>query len=162
MLDDSEVYSWGSNENFNLGIGHDMKKTTAEVVEFFKKSDISIIQVVMSKFHTVFLSTCGRVYTCGFGINGRLGHGDELTLIAPKLVETIKDLKCVQVAASRDNTYFLMSDGALYGCGRNNFKQLGQLNNEGSLFPKMINLGKRFRSKKVKQIECSKFHVNFI
>jgi alpha-tubulin suppressor-like RCC1 family protein len=55
-----------------------MKRPTAEVVEFFKKSDISIIQIVMSKFHSVFLSRSGEVYTCGFGLDGRLGHDDEL------------------------------------------------------------------------------------
>ena len=136
-----------------------MKKQTAEVSEFFKKTDISISQVVMSKFHTVFLSKNGLVYTCGFGIDGRLGHGDELTLIAPKLVEAVKHLKCIQVAASRDNSYFLMSDGVLYGCGTNVFKQLGQLNSEKALSPIVIHLGKRFKTRTVKQIECSKFHV---
>ncbi len=54
-----------------------MKKPVAEVVEFFKKSDISIMQIVMSKFHTVFLSKSGHVYSVGFGIDGRLGHDDE-------------------------------------------------------------------------------------
>ena len=78
MSDVAELYSWGSNENFNLGIGHDQKKPIAEVVEFFKKSDISINQVVMSKFHSVFLSKSGQVFTCGFGVDGRLGHDDEL------------------------------------------------------------------------------------
>ncbi len=136
-----------------------MKKPIAEVMEYFKKTDTSISQVVMSKFHTVFLSKKGQVFTCGFGIDGRLGHGDELTLIAPKLVETLKDLKCIQVAASRDNTYFLMSDGVLYGCGTNRYKQLGAMSTERTLVPKVLNLGKRFKVRKVKQIECAKFHV---
>lgn len=138
-----------------------MKKSVAEVLEYFKKSDISIAQVVMSKFHTVFLSKRGQVYTCGFGIDGRLGHNDELTLISPKLVEALKDLKCIQVAASRDNTYFLMSDGVLYGCGTNKYKQLGIMNTERTLVPKVLNLGKRFKMRKVKHIECAKFHVRF-
>ncbi len=155
-----DVYSWGSNENFNLGIGHDMKKPIAEAVEFFKKSDTSISQVVMSKFHTVFLASSGQVFTCGFGISGRLGHGDELTLMKPKLVEAIREFKCVQVAASRDNSYFLMFDGSLYGCGGNLYQQLGQMGPEGTLTPKMINLGKRFKARKIKHIECSKFHVS--
>jgi len=160
ISDACDVYSWGSNENFNLGIGHDMKKPIAEIVEFFKKSDISISQVVMSKFHTVFLASSGQVFSCGFGISGRLGHNDELTLIAPKLVEAIRDFKCVQVAASRDNSYFLMSDGTLYGCGCNRFQQLGQTNSEGTLTPKVVNLGKRLKTRKIKHIECSKFHVS--
>lgn len=138
-----------------------MKKPIAEVLEFFKKSEVSIAQVVMSKFHTVFLSKRGQVFTCGFGIDGRLGHNDELTLVSPKLIEALKGLKCIQVAASRDNTYFLMSDGVLYGCGTNKYKQLGIMSTERTLVPRVLNLGKRFKMKKIKQIECAKFHVGF-
>ena len=33
----------------------------------------------MCKYHTVFLTADGQVYTCGHGQGGRLGHGDEQT-----------------------------------------------------------------------------------
>ncbi len=143
--------------NYNLGNGHDMKKTNPEIVEFFKKSDTSIIQIVMSKFHTVFLSKNGEVFTVGFGMGGRLGHDDELILMSPKLVEQLKKVRCIQVAASRNNTYFLTND-AVYSCGTNEFKQLGQLGVTKSLSPKQVNLGKRLKGKTIKQIECSRFH----
>ena len=81
-----------------------MKKNYPEVVEFFKKLDTTVIQIVMSKFHTVFLTRNGQVYTCGFGIDGRLGHGDEEILMAPKMIDCLKNFKCIQVAASRNNT----------------------------------------------------------
>jgi len=35
----------------------------------------------MCKFHSVFLSVDGRVFTCGHGRGGRLGHGNEKTLL---------------------------------------------------------------------------------
>lgn len=35
----------------------------------------------MCKFHSVFLSQKGQVYTCGHGQGGRLGHGDEQTYL---------------------------------------------------------------------------------
>jgi alpha-tubulin suppressor-like RCC1 family protein len=50
-----------------------MKTPNAELLEFFKKSSTSIIDIKMSKFHTVFLSKSGEVFTCGFGMDGRLG-----------------------------------------------------------------------------------------
>jgi len=38
-------------------------------------------QVVLSKFHSVFVSQQGQVFTCGHGQGGRLGHGDEQTYL---------------------------------------------------------------------------------
>lgn len=38
-------------------------------------------QVVVCKFHSVFLSQKGQVFTCGHGQGGRLGHGDEQTYL---------------------------------------------------------------------------------
>ena len=35
----------------------------------------------MRKFHSVFLSVDGKVFTCGHGRGGRLGHGNEETLL---------------------------------------------------------------------------------
>ena len=37
------------------------------------------LQVTLNKYHTVFLTDDGQVYSCGHGLGGRLGHGDELT-----------------------------------------------------------------------------------
>lgn len=38
-----------------------------------------LTQVVLCKYHSVFLTADGQVYTCGHGQGGRLGHGDEQT-----------------------------------------------------------------------------------
>ena len=35
----------------------------------------------MCKFHSVFLTDEGQVFTCGHGRGGRLGHGNEETLL---------------------------------------------------------------------------------
>lgn len=43
-----------------------------------------IYKVVMCKFHSVFLSVDGKVFTCGHGRGGRLGHGNEETLLVCK------------------------------------------------------------------------------
>jgi alpha-tubulin suppressor-like RCC1 family protein len=31
----------------------------------------------MDKYHSLFLSDNGSVYSCGFGVGGRLGHDNE-------------------------------------------------------------------------------------
>ena len=47
----------------------------------YQKIKLCVFQVAMSKYHTVFLSSDGRVYTCGHGRGGRLGHGNEQTIV---------------------------------------------------------------------------------
>jgi len=49
------------------------------------------VQVALNKYHTVFLTDAGKVYSCG---RGRLGHGDELTrLVCTMHVEFVTDYK---------------------------------------------------------------------
>ena len=45
----------------------------------------------MCKFHSIFLSADGRVFTCGHGTGGRLGHGDEKTLLVSVSCDFVHD-----------------------------------------------------------------------
>ncbi|CAK6446810.1 unnamed protein product [Pipistrellus nathusii] len=123
--DPTDVYTWGDNTNFTLGHGSQNSKNHPELVDLFSRSGVYIKQVVLCKFHSVFLSQKGQVYTCGHGPGGRLGHGDEQTCLVPRLVEGLNGHNCSQVAAAEDHTIVLTEDGCIYTFGRNTFHQLG-------------------------------------
>ncbi|NXY90159.1 IBTK kinase, partial [Alcedo cyanopectus] len=125
--DPTEVYTWGNNINFTLGHGGQQGKHHPELVDLFPRNGIYIKQVVLCKFHSVFLSHKGQVYTCGHGQGGRLGHGDEQTCLVPRLVEGLAGHQCSQVAAAKDHTVVLTEDGYVYTFGLNTFHQLGIL-----------------------------------
>uniref|UniRef100_A0A8D2LZD8 Inhibitor of Bruton tyrosine kinase n=1 Tax=Varanus komodoensis TaxID=61221 RepID=A0A8D2LZD8_VARKO len=82
--DPTDVYTWGNNINFTLGHGGQQSKHHPELVDLFPRNGVYIKQVVLCKFHSVFLSQKGQVYTCGHGQGGRLGHGDEQTCLWPQ------------------------------------------------------------------------------
>uniref|UniRef100_A0A668RDA6 Inhibitor of Bruton agammaglobulinemia tyrosine kinase n=1 Tax=Oreochromis aureus TaxID=47969 RepID=A0A668RDA6_OREAU len=79
--DPTEVYMWGNNTNFSLGHGNQESRQHPELVDVFARTGVYIKQVVLCKFHSVFLSQKGQVFTCGHGQGGRLGHGDEQTYL---------------------------------------------------------------------------------
>ncbi|GCC27162.1 hypothetical protein chiPu_0005584 [Chiloscyllium punctatum] len=123
--DPTEVYTWGNNTNFTLGHGSQQSKHHPELVDYFSRSGIYIKEVLLCKFHSVFLSQKGHVYTCGHGQGGRLGHGDEQTYLVPRLVESLASHRCSQVAAAKDHTVVLTEDGSVYAFGLNTYYQLG-------------------------------------
>uniref|UniRef100_A0A669DK58 Inhibitor of Bruton tyrosine kinase n=1 Tax=Oreochromis niloticus TaxID=8128 RepID=A0A669DK58_ORENI len=123
--DPTEVYTWGNNTNFSLGHGNQESRQHPELVDVFARTGVYIKQVVLCKFHSVFLSQKGQVFTCGHGQGGRLGHGDEQTYLVPRMVEGLMSHHCSQVAAAKDHTVVLTEEGYVYTFGLNTFHQIG-------------------------------------
>jgi len=61
------------------------KHTLYLISSLFPPLSVLFNKVVMCKFHSVFLSVDGKVFTCGHGRGGRLGHGNEETLLVRNL-----------------------------------------------------------------------------
>ena len=40
-----------------------------------------LFKASMNKYHTLFLSNAGQVYSCGHGLGGRLGQGHQSTVV---------------------------------------------------------------------------------
>lgn len=154
----SEVYIWGSNSNFNLGYENQQSKSNPEIVEYFRREKLNIKQISMSKYHTVFLTADGQVYSCGHGHGGRLGHDSEQTCIAPKKIKMPSPDECIQIATGMDHTVILTKNGTVWTCGLNTYHQLGHSPApERLLSPKAIKYLKN-HSVKVEGICAARFH----
>uniref|UniRef100_A0A2K6M3D3 Inhibitor of Bruton tyrosine kinase n=1 Tax=Rhinopithecus bieti TaxID=61621 RepID=A0A2K6M3D3_RHIBE len=157
--DPTDVYTWGDNTNFTLGHGSQNSKHHPELVDLFSRSGIYIKQVVLCKFHSVFLSQKGQVYTCGHGPGGRLGHGDEQTCLVPRLVEGLNGHSCSQVAAAEDHTVVLTEDGCVYTFGLNIFHQLGIIPPPSSCnVPRQIQ-AKYLKGRTIIGVAAGRFHT---
>uniref|UniRef100_A0A8D0DVM4 Inhibitor of Bruton tyrosine kinase n=1 Tax=Salvator merianae TaxID=96440 RepID=A0A8D0DVM4_SALMN len=157
--DPTEVYTWGNNINFTLGHGSQQSKHHPELVDLFPRSGIYIKQVILCKFHSVFLSQKGQIYTCGHGQGGRLGHGDEQTCLIPRLVESLLGHQCTQVAAAKDHTLVLTEEGCVYTFGLNNFHQLGVLPPPPSCnLPRQVQ-AKNLKGRSVIGVAAGRFHT---
>jgi len=117
-----EAYVWGTNSNYNLGTADNSTRNNPDLIEYFRKQNISVKKVALQKFHSCFLSSTGTVYTCGHGRGGRLGIGSETMLLSPKAIQIGP---CMDVALGVDHSVFLSETGTVYTCGENIFHQLG-------------------------------------
>jgi alpha-tubulin suppressor-like RCC1 family protein len=72
---------------------------------------VSLFQVAMSTYHTVFLTQAGEVYTCGSGRGGKLGLNHELSVLTPELIQFQTASKCMKIATGVDHTIFLLENG---------------------------------------------------
>uniref|UniRef100_A0A6J0TZD0 Inhibitor of Bruton tyrosine kinase isoform X1 n=1 Tax=Pogona vitticeps TaxID=103695 RepID=A0A6J0TZD0_9SAUR len=157
--DPTDVYTWGNNINFTLGHGGQQSKHHPELVDLFPRNGVYVKQVVLCKFHSVFLSQKGQVYTCGHGQGGRLGHGDEQTCLIPRLVESLMAHQCSQVAAAKDHTLVLTEDGCVYTFGLNTFHQLGVLPPPPNCsVPRQVQ-AKNLKGRMVMGVAAGRFHT---
>lgn len=155
----TEVYTWGNNINFTLGHGGQQSKHHPELVDLFPRNSVYIKQVVLCKFHSVFLSHKGQIYTCGHGQGGRLGHGDEQTCLVPRLVEGLSSHQCSQIAAAKDHTVVLTEDGCVYTFGLNTFHQLGILPPPANCsVPRQVQ-AKNLKGRMVIGVAAGRFHT---
>jgi alpha-tubulin suppressor-like RCC1 family protein len=125
-----ELYVWGSNCNNSLG--PQQSRSTPELLDIFHKMypEELVCKVVVEKFHSMIVTSLGKVFSCGHGQGGRLGLGTQQTVVIPEMVnfpETNhgEPITCTDVAISRDHSVFLCSDGNLYSCGVNTHRVLG-------------------------------------
>ncbi|KAJ2996595.1 hypothetical protein HDV02_006357 [Globomyces sp. JEL0801] len=159
------LWTWGSNNNYLLGHGDSDSRSYPEqiYIPISKADSLSfdelldqdpvIVQIVMSKYHVALL-THTQLFTFGFGIGGRLGHGNESTMFKPTPVRGI-DGRVSFVACGYDHTLVISETGELWSWGSNKHFQLGYpTDGENQLTPFQISLKKCYPI----GIAASKFH----
>ncbi|XP_073066819.1 uncharacterized protein [Primulina eburnea] len=126
----TEVFSWGSGVNYQLGTGNAHIQKLPCKVDSLHESFIKLISA--AKFHSVAVSSCGEVYTWGFGRGGRLGHPDfdihsgQAAVITPRQVTSGLGTRRVQaIAAAKHHNVVATEGGEVFTWGSNREGQLG-------------------------------------
>ncbi|ALC41431.1 CG8060 [Drosophila busckii] len=124
----NEILVWGSNKNYNLGIGNEQLTQAPQAVDFFRKSNIWIEHVALGAFHSLFCDKKGHLYAVGHGKGGRLGIGVENSLPAPQRVKVPlkhSDERIICISVSRQHSLLLTNRSLVFACGVNADHQLG-------------------------------------
>ncbi|KAL0346927.1 UNVERIFIED_CONTAM: Inhibitor of Bruton tyrosine kinase [Sesamum calycinum] len=120
----TEVFSWGSGVNYQLGTGNAHIQKLPCKVDSLHGSFIKLISA--AKFHSVAVSARGEVYTWGFGRGGRLGHPDfdihsgQAAVITPRQVTSGLGARRVKaIAAAKHHTIVATESGEVFTWGSN-------------------------------------------
>ncbi|GLI62584.1 hypothetical protein VaNZ11_005258 [Volvox africanus] len=82
------LYAWGWNKFGQLGLG-DTEDRLAPVLVGGELAGQQVALLACGWRHTVCVTTTGRVYSWGRGVNGQLGHGLEQDLYEPTLLSCL-------------------------------------------------------------------------
>ncbi|OMO62649.1 Regulator of chromosome condensation, RCC1 [Corchorus olitorius] len=126
----TEVFSWGSGVNYQLGTGNAHIQKLPCKLDSFHGTTIKLVSA--AKFHSVAVNSRGNVYTWGFGRGGRLGHPDfdihsgQAAVITPRQVTSGLGARRVKaIAAAKHHTVIATEGGEVFSWGSNREGQLG-------------------------------------
>ena len=121
LKNDGTLWGSGYNGYGQLGLGNTSKKYTFTQVTT-NADDIK--SVYCGAYHTFILKNDGTLWGCGRNDYGQLGLGDTSSRYTfTEITTNIDDIKSVYCGDY--HTIMLKNDGTLWGCGSNNYGQLG-------------------------------------
>ncbi|CAH0475830.1 unnamed protein product [Peronospora belbahrii] len=138
LFDNGNVFTCGYNDSGQCAIG------TTDCVPMLRFSPgLSSYQTVRifagnGSEHVAALSADGSLYTAGFNVNGQLGIGTTTNVAEATRVGEIVGKRVVDVSCSYFHTAIVMDNGDLYGCGGNDYGQLGLGSRKGHLVPQPV------------------------
>eukprot|EP00898_Chlorokybus_atmophyticus_P004696 jgi/Chlat1/5227/Chrsp33S05078 len=134
------VYSWGRNQNGQLGIGNTMDQATPTIIPYFKDKPVAFMGCGAE--HSVAADTSGKVY-------GNLGLGDREDRHTPHSVPGMEGENIKIVACGWRHTIAVTESGSLYTFGWSKYGQLGHGNFDDHLTPHVL---EALRAERISQV----------
>eukprot|EP00271_Cylindrocystis_brebissonii_P008505 TRINITY_DN22878_c0_g1_i1.p1 TRINITY_DN22878_c0_g1~~TRINITY_DN22878_c0_g1_i1.p1 ORF type:complete len:446 (+),score=66.57 TRINITY_DN22878_c0_g1_i1:322-1659(+) len=134
---DGEVYSWGRNQNGQLGLGTREDALVPQKVTFFEGRPVKMLAAGAE--HAAAVTEDGRLYGWGWGRYGNLGLGDRLDRDLPEEVTALQPGPAIaMVACGWRHTIAVDAAGVLYSYGWSKYGQLGHGEFEDKLLPEPV------------------------
>ena len=151
LKNDGSVWSCGYNEYGQLGLNNTTNRTTFTQVTTNINNVVK--QISCGNAHTFILKNDGSVWSCGYNDQGQLGLNDTtnrttFTQVTTNINNDVKQISCGY------HTFILKNDGSVWGCGYNNYGQLGlgstTQKNTFNIIPNMSNTISEYEIQRLK------------
>ncbi|XP_073989605.1 uncharacterized protein isoform X1 [Rhodnius prolixus] len=151
FLGNGRAFSFGRNSWGELGLSHRMAVGKPNCIKSLKPR--KSVNVACGRAHTLILTDCGQVFSCGNNDDGQLGVQDILCRDAPQEITSVSGIK--QVSTGANHSTALNVEGKVYVWGSNKEGQLGL----GVDVP-FINVPTQLNLEcKIVQIACGYYHT---
>jgi alpha-tubulin suppressor-like RCC1 family protein len=128
LSSDSKVYATGYNNKGQLGLGNNDNENN--FTEVTLPTSANIIAIAAGDYHSLVLTSDGKVYATGSNSDGQLGLGNNDNKNSFTEVTPPTNANIIDIAAGGDYSFILTSDGKVYATGLNFYGQLGLSNND--------------------------------
>ena len=127
LREDGNVWSWGYNNNGQLGHGNTTQLNIPQRIQYFVTNNITIKKIGCGNYTSWAIDTNDNLYVWGYNGYGNLGHNGTTTnavTYSPVLVLT-DVANCYMCQADYDFTIARKTDGTLWATGDNSYGCLG-------------------------------------
>ncbi|KPJ10509.1 Inhibitor of Bruton tyrosine kinase [Papilio machaon] len=131
----SDVYVWGTNSNYTLGTGTQQQRNAPDLLTSFSRTNNSVKQVCLGKFHSVWVCEAGGGEAWCAGQTARAG-GPPSTALRPTHLRLPEP--CLAAAITLTSTVFLLQSGAVVQYGLNS---TDNISSSTAKTPTVIKLG---------------------
>lgn len=130
LMDNGTVWTWGSG---NLGDGTSSAsyypvQVVTSVSSTGERTYLdNIVSIAAGNTHALALDANGRVWTWGSNGSGQLGRSGSTNVAAEVSIvgDTDDSTNIIAIAAGKEHSLALTSDGRVYAWGLNNYGQIG-------------------------------------
>lgn len=133
---DNKVYGVGFNKFYQLGLGDDLNRTDAALIQ--QLSDYNIQYIQLTAQNGTALSEDGQIFRWGANSFGQIGNGNLLDQKVPLKLENPNNVR--QIHSSTSHVACVTQEGDLYCWGNNSFGQIGNESMKNQLSPVKVKL----------------------